>query len=203
MVHPSTEGSEQIPPVFRSVDSAFSLSQYPDTEHIIETATDKQFIRFHDDIPYPTDTDQPSLREVLLDKELMRKNGYTYVALPGNYAAMAHALNDAIGDRPSWNSGRVAYNLFHELGFTLNKIAKKTQLIPAEINHRQIIFLRDRTGVKLLPPLKMVHIESLDQAREQVTAGLWASCVQGTSSEWQRKLLSEAYQGFVEQFTLL
>lgn len=203
MTHPSVGGSEKIPPVFRLVDSAFSLSEYSATEHVIETGTDKQFIRFQNDVPYPADTHQPSLRDVLLEKDPSRDNGFTYLELPDNYAAMAHALNDAIGDRPSWNSGQIAYDLFRELGFTLDKITKESRLIPAKINYRQIIFLKDQVGVKLLPPLEMVQVESFDQAREQVVIDLWESCVQGTFSEWQRQRLSEAFQGFVEQFTLL
>jgi len=198
------ERPEHLPSRFRRADAVFNLAQTPGVEHLIDSETGYQYLQIDESVVYPNADDTFTLQDVLLERSPDFSNGdgnKTYLLLPDNYATMAQALNDAIGQSATNTSREVVYDLFGELGSVLGRVAQHDQLVPQSLDYRRVLFLRDVIGVKLLPPLAMERFMDKEVAQRKVIASLWRTCVQGASNAPQKNQLPQAFRGFVIGFT--
>lgn len=186
----------------RKVDAAFSLAQLHGIEHLVDKSG-QQYITYEKGIPYATTEAGHSLGSILLGHVVELEDpadGRQWLMLPDNYVTMAQALNDAIGNRSTEASLTLAHDLFAELGAELAQIAQTDRLAPQHLGHKQVIFLRDSAGVKLVPPLRMVDFEDAEVARERSLTQLWQSCARSVVTQVQMNELMIAFKGFEELF---
>lgn len=197
------EPGEMPSGVFRA-DLVFSLAA-PGVEHYVNPQTGRQWLGVDPSVPYPDPSSDESVQRVLLDRasvigyeKTAFREGQTIFKLPDNYASMAQSLNDALSLAPQAHALNVARSFFAELGNALHDLTTKPRLLPKQLHYSQVIFLRDKGGIKLLPPLEF--IPATPEAVKKVTRELVDSCTEAATTPQQVVNVHSALQGLIDTF---
>ena len=149
------------------INSVFSLSEPPLVEHVLDTDTDKEYLRIAETVSYPHGYNtQDPIAELILPAVSNHPN---LIALPSEYLTLQHILNEASGasvelqgDIKARTTGEAAFEgIFDKIGSSVGRLASQASMVPEVLDYHRIIVEQSDEGahVRLLPPADFTSVD--------------------------------------------